>query len=1012
MDPRGRWRDNDSLPVRKNLTALGGARASRAHLGAILLLASLGLPARHALALDPAKLLSQYTHQAWKAEEGLPQSYVKAIAQTKDGYLWLGTEGGLARFDGVRFAVFDERNAPALRGSDILALCATSDGSLWIGLRGGGAVRYSSGAFTGYTAREGLPSDVVRSLYEDSSGRLWIGTDGGAVLFRGGRFVAAYPNVPGREPDTVMAIAESGGDLWFATYGAGLRRLHQGVVTTFDHTRGLSSDLVRCLYADRDGGLWIGTRGGGFGKLRADRFTPYSLHAGNWATIGTGGIKRDRDGNLWIGTVGGGLLRLQAGERIAAYTKSDGLASDVVDCVFEDREGILWIGTEGEGLHSLKDGKVTTFGLAEGLSGNDLFPIFEDRARTLWLGSRGGGLNALRDGRISAYTKRQGLSSDVVKSLAEDREGNLWIGTDGGGLDRLRDGRFRHYGTGEGLSDDRVIALLCDRQNNLWIGTYGGGLNLLRDGKISVFGTRDGMSSAAVLSLTEDREGTLWIGTDGGGLNHLRAGAFTVLSTKDGLVNDVVQAVHEDAQGVLWIGTAGGLSRLQNGRFTSYTWRTGLLDDSIYQILEDEQNNLWMSCNKGIFRVAKAELNDVAEGRAQNVHSSSFGTADGMKSSECNGSSQPAGWKAHDGALWFPTTEGAVRIDPLHLPSNPLPPPVSIEDVLINRHRYPSSASLSAPPGGGEIEIHYAALSMLDPKKVLFRYRLRGFDSSWIEAGVRRVAYYTNTPPGRYRFEVIACNNDGVWNEAGAGIDVYLQPHFYQTYWFLGLCVLAAVVAGVVVHKFRVRTLTRRKHELTRLVAERTRQLEEANEILRQLSSQDGLTGLSNRRHFDEALTREWRRALRSRGPISLLMLDIDGFKAYNDSNGHQEGDECLKSVATALRDVLKRSGDLCARYGGEEFAVILPETGLDGAARVAETLRATVEALQIPHPKGPISPVVTVSIGAHCLFPNESTNPAALISGADMALYMAKQTGRNRACLADPVASASSRTM
>jgi diguanylate cyclase (GGDEF)-like protein len=972
-------------------------------LGAILLIASLDLSGHHAQALDPAKLLSQYTHQAWKADEGLPQSYVKAIAQTKDGYLWLGTEGGLARFDGVRFTVFDERNAPALRGSDVLALCAASDGSLWIGLRGGGAVRYRGGSFTGFTTRDGLPSDVVRSLYEDSSGRLWIGTEAGAVLFRGGRFVAAYPKASAGEPDTVMAIAESGGDLWFATYGSGLRRLHQGVVTTFDHTRGLSSDLVRCLYADRDGGLWIGTRGGGFGELRGDRFTPYPLHAGNWATIGTGGIKRDRDGNLWVGTVGGGLLRLQAGERIAAYAKSDGLATDVVDCVFEDREGILWIGTEGEGLHSLKDGKVTTFGRAEGLSGNDLFPIFEDRARTLWLGSRGGGLNALRDGRISAYTKKQGLASDVVKSLAEDRDGNLWIGTDGGGLDRLRDGRFRHYGVAEGLSEERVIALLCDRQNNLWIGTYGGGLNLLRDGKITVFGTRDGLSSAAVLSLTEDREGTLWIGTDGGGLNHLRAGAFTVLGAKDGLVNDVVQAVHEDAQGVLWIGTAGGLSRLQNGRFTSYTWRTGLLDDSIYQILEDDQSNLWMSCNKGIFRVRKSELNDVAEGKAQNVHSVSFGTADGMKSSECNGSSQPAGWRAHDGALWFPTTEGAVRIDPLHLPSNPLPPPISIEDVLINRRRYPASASLSIPPGGGEIEIHYAALSMLDPKKVLFRYRLRGFDSSWIEAGVRRVAYYTNTPPGRYRFEVIACNNDGVWNETGAAISVYLEPHFYQTYWFLGLCALAAVVGGVVVHNFRVRYLTRRKHELTHLVAERTKQLEEANAILRQLSSQDGLTGIANRRHFDEELSREWRRAIRSHEPLSLLMLDIDSFKSYNDLYGHQQGDDCLKRVASALGELLKRPRDLPARYGGEEFAVILPATDPRGAARVAETVRAGIEALKIPHAKQAGTEIVTTSIGVSGTFSCETDEPSSLISRADEALYRAKQTGRNRVCVSDP---------
>lgn len=969
----------------RSVTFLTGAA-----LGAIFLFSSA------AAALDPEKLITQYTHQAWRTEEGLPQNSVQAIVQTRDGYLWLGTQEGLVRFDGVRFTVFDQKNVQALRSADVLALCAGTDGSLWIGTRRGGVVRLHDGVFTAFSEREGLPNNVVRRLYEDARGRLWVGTEGGLVRFEKGRFVSPQGSAPPKSQDMVLAIVESGDDLWFGTGGGGLRRLRGGEVQSFTRKDGLSSDFIRCLYADRDGTLWIGTRGGGFGRLRSERFVSIPMQSTAWGTIGSGAIRRDRAGNLWVGTSGGGLLRLQ-GDRISALTKKDGLTGEIVMCVFEDREGSLWIGTDGDGLHRLKDGKVTTFSTQEGLSDNMLLPIFEDRLGTLWLGSYGGGLNAFRNGQFTAYTTKQGLSSDAVASLAGDGAGNLWIGTDGGGLNRLRDGHFTHFGPAEGLSNNRVISLLSDREDNLWVGTFGGGLNLMREGKFLTYGTRDGLSSPAVFALTEDRDGNLWIGTDGGGLNRLRDGRFTTLTTRDGLAHDVVYRIYEDAEGVFWIGTFEGLNRWKNGKFTTYTTAAGLFDNKIFQILEDDDKNLWMSCNKGIFRVSKQELNDFADGRIRSVTSVPFGKSDGMKSSECNGTSQPAGWKARDGTLWFPTTIGAVRVDPRHLPTNPLPPPVSLEEVVIDKHRFAPSGSLRMSPGSGELEIHYAALSLLDPEKVRFRYRLEGFDSSWVEPGTRRVAFYTNTPPGRYRFEVVACNNDGVWNEKGAAVDIYLEPHFYQTYWFFGLCALGIVLTGVGGHAYRVRTLTRRKYELIHLVAERTKQLEEANSILQQLSSQDGLTGIANRRHFDGELTREWRRAVRSKTPLSLLMLDIDAFKAYNDFYGHQQGDECLKSVASTLQAVVKRPGDLCARYGGEEFAVILAGTRFEGAVRVAEALRAAIEALRIPHEKGAALQFVTVSVGVGCAFPSDAEEPSSVIARADEALYMAKKSGRNR---------------
>jgi len=951
-------------------------------------------------ALDPQKAITQYTHQAWHAEEGLPQNSVQAIVQTRDGYLWLGTQEGLVRFDGVRFAVFDEKSTPSLPSSNILALCAGTDGSLWIGTRGGGLLQLVNGSLRRYGKAEGVPNDFVRSVYEDAHGRIWAGTEGGVVRQEEARFVPAFPAADAVPPRVVLAIAQSGADIWLGTDGGGLLRLRGRALETFTQKSGLPSNVVRCLYPDADGTLWIGTRGGGLARFRRGAFTNFPSGGGAWTTIGA--IRRDRDGNLWVGTRGGGLLRLR-GEEITSFTKTDGLASDMVMCAYEDREGTLWIGTDGEGLHRFKDGKVTTFSVQEGLSDNMLVPILEDPRGTLWLGSYGGGLNAFRDGRFTAYTTKQGLSSNLVASLAADSAGTLWVGTDGGGLNRLRDGRFTHYGAAEGLSNNRVISLLVDRESNLWVGTYGGGLNLLQGGVFLVYGTRDGLTSAMVNALTQDRAGTLWIGTDGGGLNRFRDGRFSALTTRDGLAHDTVYRIYEDAEGVLWIGTYGGLSRWKNGKFTSYTTKDGLFNNKIFQILEDEDGNLWMSCNKGIFRVRKKELNDFADGKIRAISAEAFGTADGMKSSECNGTAQPAGWKSRDGTLWFPTTLGAVRIDPRHLPINNLQPPVSIEGATVDKRNFSATGSVRAAPGPGQLEIHYAGLSLLDPEKVHFRYRLEGFESAWVEPGTRRTAFYTNTPPGHYRFRVIACNNDGVWNETGAALEIFLEPHFYQTYWFYGLSALGVILGAVGSHSYRVRYLTRRKHELTHLVAERTKQLEEANAILRQLSSQDGLTGIANRRHFDEELSREWRRAIRSHEPLSLLMLDIDSFKSYNDLYGHQQGDDCLRRVASALGELLKRPRDLPARYGGEEFAVILPATDPRGAARVAETLRAGIEAMKIPHAKAAGTGIVTTSIGVSGTFSCETDEPSSLISRADEALYRAKQAGRNRVCVSDP---------
>lgn len=950
-----------------------------------------------ALALDPEKAVTQYGHDLWTVDQGLPQNSVQAVLQTKDGYIWLGTQEGLVRFDGVGFTVFDRQNAPLMKDAGVLALCEDRDGSLWIGTRSGGLLRLKANVFEAFDTSRGLPDDRIRSIYQDREGRVWVGTEAGVARLEGTRFV--LPAELESHRFVVLAIAEAEGALWLGTDGNGLVRLSADGLKVFTRQQGLSDNSVLALHTDREGSLWIGTRHGL--DLYRGGLRPGPGRAATLATVAA--IQEDRDGSLWVGTRGSGLVRFSHG-RWSRFSEKEGLSSNVVLAVYEDREGSLWVGTEGAGLNRLKDVKFTNYGKPEGVANEMIVTIYEDRRGDLWMGSYGGGLFRLRGDKVQAFTRRQGLSSDLVTTLEEDRQGNLWVGTDGGGLNRLREGTVHQIRRRDGLPSDRITAIHEDREGGLWVGTYGGGVARLRAGRFEILGPGQGLGSDLVLNITEDRDGRIWIGTDGAGIAVLEGGRFRRYTTKQGLAHDSVYRILEDDDGVFWIGTYGGLSRLTDGQIVSVRRSDGLLDDRIYQILPDDRGWFWMSSNRGVFRVDKKMLNEFLDGRRKGVQSVVYGTADGMRSAECNGNTQPAGWRARDGSLWFPTTRGAVRIDPQRILTNKLPPPVVIEEVRVDKSRLALAEEVVVPPGRGEIEIHYTGLSFVAPGRVRFMYQLEGFDTEWVDARSRRVAYYTNIRPGSYVFRVTAANNDGVWDETGASLALRLRPRFYQAPWFYPLCGLAVVLLGAAAYRVRVRQLAAREAELAHLVAERTHALSQANDMLARLSYLDPLTGIANRRNFDECLELEWRRTRREGLPLSLVMVDIDKFKEYNDLYGHQRGDECLRRVAEALRAALNRPGDLCARYGGEEFAIILPGTDGSGAVLVAQALRASVVALGLENTGSTVARVLTISAGVATIQAGEPTPPPqALLAAADAALYEAKRAGRNRVSSSSP---------
>jgi two-component sensor histidine kinase/streptogramin lyase len=505
------------------------------------------------------------------------------------------------------------------------------------------------------------------------------------------------------------------------------------------------------------------------------------------------------------------------------------LSDDVVISLLEDREGSLWIGTEAGGLNRLRDVKFSNLSSKDGLTNDVVWAVCQGLDGTLWAGTNGGGLNRFRDGKFSSYTTKNGLPSNIVRALCEDRSGTLWAGTPAG-LARVKGGKITTYTVEDGLSSNAVLAIEQDKEGAIWIGTLGG-LTRFKDGKFSVFTTRDGLSDDSIIALRAAQSGGLWIGTRSGGLNRMEGNHFTSYTPKAWLADDNVRAIYEDADGTVWIGTRrSGISRLKDGQFTTFTTKDGLFDNCVFQIIEDASRNLWMSSPRGVFRVGKDDLSSFAEGRSSHVSSASYGTADGMLSRECNGG-QPAGWRSSDGRLWFPTLKGITMIDPQSMPINQLPPPVAIERATVDGADINLSDKAELPPGKERYEFYYTALSLIAPEKIRFRYRLEGYDSDWVDAENGRIASYTRIPPGNYTFRVLASNNDGVWNESGAAISLYLRPYFYQTYWFYALCALVVGLVGLGLYRLRVRRIRAR---FAAVLEERNRMAREIHDTLAQ----------------------------------------------------------------------------------------------------------------------------------------------------------------------------------
>jgi len=748
-------------------------------------------------------------------KDGLPRNHVRAMLQTRDGYLWIGTPEGLARFDGMQFTV-----PILLQGLAVTCLQEAHNGGLWIGTNGSGLLLYQNGQLTRTSWRGNVPSSerlpYVRALLEDHEDVLWVGTEAGVFRYRNGiaRWVAH---------GDIRALAEDANHtIWIGANGGGLLRWRPDDLSLIPGDP--SSRYVLTLLPDGPD-LWVGTQDG----LRLVRDGKFDARGkiGEIAKTPISALYKDVHGYLWVGTEYFGLRRLGPKGDDSSFLYSAGLSSDSVTSLLEDQEGNLWIGTNA-GVNQLKDVSFETISTAEGLSASFVRAVIQDHDGDMWLATQAGGLNRLHKGKLSVYGTQQGLSSNMVRALFVDTDNSLWVGTEGYGMNHLlRSGKVAIFTTAQGLPDNGIRAILRDSEGNLWIGSNAG-LSRYRDGKFTNFGLADGLAGLIVVQLALGRDGTLWIATNGG-VSRFQNGKLSNLTREQGWPANPARSVYEDKEGVLWIGTRGaGLIRFQNGKFTIFP-RGNRLPLEISAITDDQNGNLWAGTSQGVLSIPKKELKAAEEGQAHTITPFYYGVPDGMRAEECSMSVQPNLWKASDGKLWVATGNGVSIVDPGRMHATRIASPV-VEQIFLDRQELAFAQADNAwPPSRGDLEFHYTAIAFTAPEQLRFKYKLEGFDTDWIDAGRRRTAFYTNIPPGNYRFrvQVQGANNAG-HNEAN--IAFRLEPHVYQVRWFqiaAGLC-----LAGLILAVIRRRTVQvhARAQALTVLVDERTSELTAAKQ--------------------------------------------------------------------------------------------------------------------------------------------------------------------------------------
>jgi signal transduction histidine kinase/ligand-binding sensor domain-containing protein len=779
-------------------------------------------------ALKPAEVAREFEQRSWRRQDGLPDDRVWAICQTRDGYIWVGTARGLARFDGARFTVFDHVNTPELTNDDCRGVVVDRDGSIWVGTMGG-LFRQEGNRFVRCPVDKAAPADFRLGLWPSRSRGVWAGLGplvlkadpGSSRMF----LQADEAHVPAGSEFRVFDEEGDGGQVWVCG-SAGIVRLD---TKTEQYERMLTNSPFSHQFAVAG---WRGPAGERWVLFAEDTQTGGARAKAWLACIQNGVLTRvpvferpdclvagrgsflvgDEHGALWMPDFENWIHRYQNGktQRLPVPGLPKG---DVVSCVFPDREGNLWLGTGDSGLQCWTRRKVSSYTSVSGLPHDNTWSILEGKDGSVWIGTDGG-VSRFKDGSFSNYTQSARAALNDVRALAEDKDGTVWVGTMRS-IERIRDGEVYPSNLPGEWVESKVRALHAGRDGAVWIGTVRG-LTCVRDSGTVKYTRADGLGSDEVRAILEARSGDVWAGTMGGGLSQLRAGRWLTLSTSNGLSDNNVWALHEDAESVLWIGTENGLNRLENGRVFSFNVDQGLPVGLVNCIVEDDFGRLWIGHNRGVYWVWRKDLNLVAAGRTNSVPAVEYGLSDGLPSLDVNGQkSYPAACKTRDGRLWFPTSAGVPVFDPSLAAFDGVSPIAVVEEVRANGKLVysnrpqpgtpaslslspsPAASALRLPPGSaGVLEFRFTANTFPSSDKASFRYRLAGLSADWIDLETKREAFFTDLRPGDYRFEVVARSHHGVWQPQGQELAFRIEPFLHQAWWFYPVCGLG--FAGLV----------------------------------------------------------------------------------------------------------------------------------------------------------------------------------------------------------------------